>query len=77
MSSKNVKLTIVLEKGDGELWGRIESPNEIEPGFLYTTVGSYTQEVTKNMEDLVADFIFNEGQDSDFWKAIHAEAIEI
>jgi hypothetical protein len=29
------------------------------------------------MEDLVADFIFNEGQDSDFWKAIHAEAIEI
>lgn len=76
MSSKNIKLTIVSEKGDGELWGRMESPHEIEPGLLYTTVGSDAQEVTKKIKDLIADFISNEGQDSAFWKAIDAEAIE-
>ena len=56
-------LTIILEKGNGELWGRIEAP-----GFLHTTVGNSVEEVTANLRDLVVDFLEHEGKDIPQWK---------
>lgn len=56
-------LTITLEKGDDELWGRIEAP-----GFLHVTVGNSVDEVTANLRDLVADFLEHEGKDMPEWK---------
>ncbi len=56
-------LTIILEKGDEELWGRVEAP-----GFLHTTVGASVEEVTANLRDLIADFLEHEGRDMPEWK---------
>ena len=56
-------LKIILEKGDKELWGRIEAP-----GFLFTTVGNSVEEVTANLRDLVVDFLAHEGKDRAEWK---------
>lgn len=56
-------LTIILEKGDKELWGRVEAP-----GFLHTTVGNSVAEVTANLRDLIADFLEHEGKDMPEWK---------
>ncbi len=58
-------LTIILEKGDEELWGRVEAP-----GFLHTTVGSSVEEVTANLRDLVVDFLEHEGKDMAYWKGV-------
>ena len=58
-------LTIILERGDGELWGRIETP-----GCLLTTVGNSTNEVTANLRDLVADFLQHEGHQMATWAGI-------
>jgi hypothetical protein len=55
-------LQIILEKGDGELWGRVEAP-----GFLHTTVGSSAEEVTTNLRDLIADFLEHEGKTMPEW----------
>jgi hypothetical protein len=76
MDKEKLKMTIVLETGDGELWGRIESPEGIEPSFLHTTVGADMKEVTENLKGLVADFIAEDGKDSDYWTAIKADEIE-
>lgn len=59
----NVTLRIIFEKGDKELWGRIEAP-----GFLHTSVGGSAEEVTTNLRDLVADFLEHEGKDMPEWK---------
>ena len=55
--NKITNLTIILEKGDTELWGRIEAP-----GFLLTSVGESLEEVTANLRDLVVDFLEHEGK---------------
>lgn len=70
-----MKFHIILEKGEGELWGRVESPKGIEPGFLLTTVGESTGKVTDNLKDLIADFIEHEGQGSDYWKTVDISSI--
>ena len=64
MSKK--KLTIILEKGNDELWGRIDTPGS----FLLTTVGNSMEEVTANLRDLVADFLENEGKELPEWQGI-------
>jgi hypothetical protein len=64
MSMKR-NLTIILEKGDGELWGRVEAPY-----FLQTTVGDSVDQVTANLRDLVADYLEHEGKDMPEWKGV-------
>ena len=64
-------LTIILEKGDTELFGRIEIPDE----FLYTTVGNNINDVTDNLRDLVADYIAHEGQALAHWQHVDAKDI--
>ena len=58
-------LKIILEKGDDELWGRVQAP-----GFLHTTVGTSAEEVKANLRDLVADFLKHEGKDMPEWKDV-------
>lgn len=65
MKTNQHTLTIILEKGDHELWGRIKAP-----GFLHTTVGNTVGEVTANLRDLVADFLAHEGRDMPRWAGV-------
>lgn len=70
MKRDNPPLTIILEKGDEELWGRVKAP-----GFLLTTVGSSVDEVTAHLRDQIADFLEHEGKNMPEWANVTAEAI--
>lgn len=67
-----MKLELILEKGDGEWWGRLESV----PGTLLITSGKSILEVTDNLRDLLADYVKNEGRRHMNWKNISLEAVE-
>jgi hypothetical protein len=64
-------IVIILEKGGDELGGRVRAP-----GFLLTTVGNNTEEVTANLRELIADFLEHEGRDMAEWEGIKADDIE-
>lgn len=66
-----MRLTIIIEKGDGEIWGRVEAP-----GFLNVTVGNSEAEITQNMLELIEDFLENEGKENEYWKGVTLESIE-
>lgn len=66
-----MKLQIILEKGDGEYWGRLESKD----AFLFTTVADSTEEVCLQLKELLADFIAHEGQEHEEWKNVKIENI--
>lgn len=66
-----MQLTIIIEKGDGEIWGRVEAP-----GFLNVTAGNSEAEITQNMLVLIEDFLENEGKENEYWKGITLESIE-
>jgi predicted RNase H-like HicB family nuclease len=66
-----MQLTIIIEKGDGEIWGRVEAP-----GFLNVTVGNSEAEITQNMLELIEDFLENEGKEDEYWKGVTLESIE-
>jgi hypothetical protein len=51
-----MKLTIILEKGEQIIWGRIDSI----PNFLPTTFGQNIQEITNNLKLLIADHYTHE-----------------
>ena len=59
-----MKLTIIIEKGDNELWGRIENV----PNYFPVTSGNTLEEITDNLKDLVEDFIQHEGKDNPIWQ---------
>jgi len=65
-----MKIEVIIEKSDGELWGRIEGKGD----FLPTTVGKTTEEVLNNLSDLIQDYLANEGKADKYWmKAIGKE----
>ncbi|MCF2504284.1 hypothetical protein L0663_12910 [Dyadobacter sp. CY107] len=61
-----MKLTIIIEKGDNELWGRIENV----PNYLPVTTGNSLEEITNNLKDLLEDFIQHEGQANETWRSL-------
>ena len=65
-----MKLTIILEPGDNEMWGRIDVPN----AFL-STVGNNVGEVTENLKDLIQYHLENEGKEQFFWQNVKLENI--
>ncbi|CAG5068520.1 hypothetical protein DYBT9623_01251 [Dyadobacter sp. CECT 9623] len=67
-----MKLSIIIEKGDGELWGRIENI----PNYLPVTSGKTQEEVTGNLKELLEDFITEDGTAHDQWQSISIEDIE-
>ena len=65
-----MKLNIILEPGDGEMWGRIDAPNT-----LLTTVGNNANEVTQSLKELIQDHLDNEGKEQQFWQNVKVENI--
>ena len=65
-----MKLTIVLEPGDGETWGRIEAPF-----ILLTTVGNTVEEVTNNLKGLIQDHLDHEGKEQVEWQNVQVKDI--
>lgn len=70
------KLTVILEKDDGDLWGRVAYDPEEKPGFLHTTFGASVEEITRNLRELIADSLEHELQDDPAFKGVTADMIE-
>jgi hypothetical protein len=62
-----MKLTIILEKGQDELWGRIENV----PHYLPVTCGETLNEVENNLIGLLDDYIQHEGKAYDEWRSLN------
>lgn len=57
------QIEVIIEKGDGELWGRIEGIGEFQPN----TVGETAELVQANLRELIKDYIENEGSEDNAW----------
>ena len=66
-----MKLTIILEPGEKEIWGRIDAPFT-----LLTTVGNTVEEITHNLKDLIQDHLDHEGKEQAEWQGIKVEDIK-
>ena len=66
-----MKLIIIIEPGDGEMWGRIDAPYT-----LLTTVGNNVEEITHNLKDLIQDHLEHEGKEQAEWQGIKVEEIK-
>ncbi len=62
-----MKLEVIIEKGDGELWGRIEGKGN----YLPTTVGESVSEIRNNLRIVIKDYLKHEGGEDKFWKKIN------
>jgi hypothetical protein len=71
-SRERTKLQIIIEKNDGLLWGRVENAGE----FMQTPYGKDTNEVIKNLKELVCDYLANEGKSDKFWKRLDIENVD-
>lgn len=68
---EKTRLTIIIEQGDGEFWGRLEDQH----GFHPSTVADTVSGVIDNLKDLIGDYIRHEGQKSKFWKGLKIEQL--
>ena len=66
-----MKLIIIIEPGDGEMWARIDAPYT-----LLTTVGKTVEEVTQNLKDLIQDHLDHEGKAQAEWQGVKVEDIK-
>ena len=66
-----MKLIIIIEPGDGEMWARIDAPYT-----LLTTVGKTVEEVTHNLKDLIQDHLDHEGKTQAEWQGVKVEDIK-
>ena len=66
-----MKLIIIIEPGDGEIWARIDAPYT-----LLTTVGNTVEEITHNLKDLIQDHLEHEGKEQAEWQGIKVEEIK-
>jgi hypothetical protein len=60
-------IVVILEKGDGELWGRIEGIGD----FLPVTVGKNKQEIQLNLCELIKDYLAHEGNNDSAWQGFN------
>ena len=67
-----MKLAIIIEKGENELWGRIEDV----PDYLPLTCGKDLGEIERNLRALLDDYVRNEGSAYNDWKTLKASDIE-
>jgi hypothetical protein len=56
-------LEIIIEKGDGELWGRFEKGD-----YLATTAGQTETEIENSLRELAVDYWKHEGKNDRSWK---------
>lgn len=66
-----MKLAVILEKGDRELWGRIENIGR----FMPVVAGESKQIVWERLIDLIKDYQANEGRDDKAWKKYPVDKI--
>lgn len=66
-----MKLTIIVEKSSGELWGRIDNV----PGYLPVTSGKSLEDIEKNLLELLDDYINHEGKAYEEWKNLNISNI--
>lgn len=66
-----MKVTIIFEKSNNVLWGRIEGIQD----YLPTTEGKNVQEIEHNLRDLLDDYVQNEGQEHKIWKNVKSDQI--
>jgi hypothetical protein len=59
----NKTVEVIIEKGDGELYARIEGIGAFTP----VTVGETTQELFTNLRALIDDYLANEGKADKAW----------
>ncbi|MGB7069850.1 MAG: hypothetical protein WBD22_10175 [Pyrinomonadaceae bacterium] len=64
-----MKVNIIIEKGMGEIWGRIE-----ESEFL-VSCGKDLTDVTDNLRALLADYIGREGKMDKRWKKVNIDSV--
>lgn len=62
-------LEIIIEKGDKEIWGRIEGIGH----FLPVSVGKTKQELVANLELLIQDYMLHEGKSDKAWLKYQAK----
>jgi hypothetical protein len=65
-----MKFIIILEPGDGEIWGRIDAPYT-----LLTSVAHSVEGVTQNLKDLIQDHLDHEGKEQLEWQNIQVKDI--
>lgn len=66
-----MKLKVIIEKGDGELYGRIESKGD----FLPVTVGKNSKEVITNLSELITDYQRHEGKNDPAWAQVDVKKV--
>lgn len=67
-----MKLPVIIEKNDDELWGRIEGKGN----FMPTTAGSTTKELLDNLKLLIVDYLQHEGQEDKGWNKVDVNKTE-
>ena len=67
-----MKFTIIIEPGDGEIWGRIEDAPHASP----LTVGNSVEAITQSLKELIQDHIDHEGKDQAEWQGVQVKNIE-
>jgi hypothetical protein len=63
------EIAVIIEKNEGELWGRIEGIGD----FMPVTVGSSKDKVISSLKELIADYKNNEGLGDKYWLEIDIE----
>jgi len=72
-SHENKKITIIIEKNDGLLWGRVEDMGD----FMPTPYGENTAKVVKNLKELIQDYVSHEGKMDPVWNKIDPDLLDI
>lgn len=63
-------LTIIFEKGEDGLWGRIENED-----FLLTECGNNHDEVLEGLKVSLLDYLENEGKEDSKWSKVNIDDI--
>ncbi|HLZ89330.1 MAG TPA: hypothetical protein VKQ52_18880 [Puia sp.] len=66
------KIEVIIEKNDGVLWGRVENMGD----HLLTPYGESTNEVIKNLKELVRDYLAHEGKKDKFWNRVDINKVD-
>ncbi len=66
-----MELQVIIEKNEGELWGRIEGIGD----FMPVVVGNTKLEVTSALKTLINDYKDHEGKEDKKWLEIDIENV--
>ncbi|RDC63320.1 helix-turn-helix domain-containing protein [Adhaeribacter pallidiroseus] len=67
-----MKITVIIEKNESELWARIEDIGD----FMPLTVGETTKEVVTNLILLIEDYIQHEGAADAAWNQFNVKELK-